>query len=398
VLQNGAWVWDDTEVYTTLANNLWQHGAYSQMHTEPYWPDTLRLPLYPILMLATGLSPLALLALQQVLLGLGVYALFALLTPYLGKAKARRAGLFWAIQPYPLWFAATGLTEIPFIALSLLTIWLADVYVRTLRLHAVVLAALCGSLAILLKGLAIPLVGLVVVYILISRGRGRKAWAHIGLAGLVGLGVVGPWLLRNHQLTGQLQLANQSHVAFWYGRIGGMEALRLNRPMDEETLASLADSMGRIWVQPESLYTYPPGPRTMDFAKLHPLAKQRGWQYVWSNPGLAIRFHALALWQMASGVGYRTAHKCLGSQTLAVAFAGFQAVCNLLMLAGLVLWVLRWRQGQRIGWLIAAVAAAFVFLHLAAWADGRYRMIADPLLVALGALACHTGIGARKSG
>ena len=65
------------------------------------------------------------------------------------------------------------------------------------------------------------------------------------------------------------------------------------------------------------------------------------------------------------------------------------------MMLGLGLWLWQIRRGTWLGWLLLAVAASFLFLHLAAWADGRYRMISDPLLIALGAMACQRGTFGR---
>jgi len=281
-LANGSYLWDDSYVYYTLAHNTLSHGVYSQMAEAPFWPDTLRLPLYPGLIAATGFQPWLLLVVQQGLFGLSALALSRLLRPYLGSTAARWAALAWAVQPYPAWFSSIALTEMPFIALTLTGLWAVDAYTRRGGAGRVVLGLGLLALSALLKGLGLPVLLLAVVYISVRRGRQPATWVHLALGVATGVAVLLPWMLRNQAITGQLQLANQSHVAFWYGRVGGMEALRQGLDFDESTLVHLADSMGRSWIgTQDSLYTYAHGVRSMDFAPAPPAgimcATTPGW-------------------------------------------------------------------------------------------------------------------------
>ena len=69
----------DAGEYFRLAQNLATHGAFSQSDELPLAPDTWRTPGYPLvlagLMLATGDSPTALVAVQQIFSILNLWSL-----------------------------------------------------------------------------------------------------------------------------------------------------------------------------------------------------------------------------------------------------------------------------------------------------------------------------------
>ena len=102
-----------------------------------------------------------------------------------------------------------------------------------------------------------------------------------------------------------------------------------------------------------------------------------------NHPWDAFRFECWTIWQMCKGIGYGWAKDLTHSQVAGIAFAGLQLLCNAAIFIGMLLaWIRRkeWSGAERI---VFWTAIVLLLVSSAVWADGRYRMVVDPLLLML---------------
>jgi len=412
--------WPDSQVYLRMAQNLWDHGVLSQLSqpTPSLHPETHRLPGYPVflLLMGTGLSAsfgtAMALVLQHALVLVNGVLVGRLLKPHISAHGAQGAGRLYALMPYTLIFANLLLTETLFITLmlALVRVW-QRAWLRQggIRWTDALLMAVLGLAATSLKGLALPVYGLAAgslgVRWLIRQWLGKLGWqpltGHV-LGLLVLLAGLGGWMARNQAVSGQFTLSTAQHIPWWYGRLGGVLALQSGEDFTDATLIRLATAFGEANIPPgDSLYTYPaPQLTDLEFQRLHPDAKAAGRAYLAEHWLRTLQLHAWAVVQQWQGVGYGTWRRQTGAEVVAVGAAIVQAVFNLWLLAGLVRY--GWRLGCRrpeyrvpaLLHLCVAIALVFMLLHAAAWADGRYRIIADPFMW----VVTVWGLRARPSG
>lgn len=376
----GYWAWDDAVEYATLAENLRSVGVFSLDLVAPFAPTAERLPGYPVFLVALGGIPAIVLGVQHVLVFLTAWGLYRLLKPVIGVFRARQTALAWCLLPYPALFASSYLTETLFVAL---VVWGVAFSVRFIRSQqnwpAAVGPALLG-VAVLVKGLALP-IALLAIPILLGVALWQKRWLALP-AILLGctLAAIGPlfWQSRNHAQLGQRTLTTGAHISHWYGRVGAVAARVAGAPATDDAYFRHADSLGGASTQPEPLYD-PNG-------RLHPKAAQAGWRFLAAHPRATLVVHGRALVQMGKGVGYQAALKTTHSQLLGVLLAGFQGIGNLVLWAGFCVYLFRLRRQPWLAHIAFGVVLVLVGLHLVAWADGRYRFIADPFLLILAAV------------
>jgi hypothetical protein len=263
--------------------------------------------------------------------------------------------------------------------------------------HLLYLAA-GATMVVFLKGLGIPAVVLCVGWCVLQWPMRARQWGQLGLALLVPVALLLGWSYRTYTHTGSFAPATQSHVAFWYGRLGGLLAWQQGLDLyNEAHVVRLADSLGRAALPPgDSLFTYRSVQPDMDYAQLSPVAAQAGRAYWWAHWPNALGFQLHCLLNMLQGVGFRTAMHIGGWGPLAYFAAGLQLLLNLALYIGVLLYLWRIRRVPRAAHLLMAIVAVFILLHLAAWADGRYRMIADPLLCVVGGWAWWVWSGKRR--
>lgn len=396
-LQTGHYWWDDSVQYWTLAHNGLAQGVFSEEYFRPLTPDLQHLPGYPAFLLLGFGSPAVTLVLQHGLVLATAYFLYKSLRRCgLGVQKARFAGFLWWVAPYPAAFASLLLTETLFIFCIVAGIYGLSKGGKTYLVW--ILSGLLLGLALLTKGLALValLVGAILFGAQVFSAAGRsRVWQQRKQAAfflvallLLPLG----WSLRHQQHTGEFRLARQSHVAFWYGRLGGALLLAQDRPITHDAqLFAAADSLGLEALSDEQpLYRYTsPHPR-LGTAELHPAAERAGWNWFLEQPGALVQLNLQAFAQMLRGVGYRTYASFGLPQWAAWLLVGLQLGVQVLLLLLFVLSLGRIRYWPGWVWFALLTAVGFLVLHAAIWADGRYRLIADPLLLFAAFLGKYT--------
>jgi hypothetical protein len=382
VLQQNGYFLIDSVQYLTLADHLLTKGVYSQEYAPPYIPDTQYLPAYPAYLAACLRAAPAVLLGQLLMLWASGRLLYLLARRVIRPGLARRVAGFYLLQPYAWLFALLIMPEMMFITLTLLGLWAAVRCWARPRLGWAALALGAWAMLSLTKGLGLPvlLLGCAGLSALVVFQRFKRPALLLAL--VLPLLLLGGWSYRNAQITGSLSLSTQGYIPFWYGRVGGVLLMDEAEPAQlppAHRLMYRADRLGYATVRGGALYRFRGGKQHLGTAQLHPRARKAGWAVLTAEPLRLLRFHLQSYWQMAKGIAYGTAQRVLQHRKLAYAAAALQGLCNLVMAGGLLLWLWRLRRASWLSWAALGLAALYTLLHAAAWADGRYRMIADPL-------------------
>lgn len=381
-LANRSYLTDDSVQYLTLAENLADQGIFSQCYTPPYVADLQRTPGYPVFLILLGRLPWLVIVAQHLLVLATAWFLYRLARDLYGERIGGMGARLYLLQPYPVVLASYVLSETLFIFLLVGGLW---AYLRFWRGDG--WRWLAGGLALLglaalVRPVGLPLLGLGAV---LAMGRAtvlRKQWAaQWGLAVIVPLLVVGPWLWRNHDLSGRVVFSTMGDMGMLHGRLGGLEAWRTGQPMDEQAYYMAGDSVAAMRMGLAAIRQYPAGTQTHETEQLADGMGQLTYSFYWQHPWDALCFQARNIWEMAKGLGYGWALELTQSGPAALAMAGVQGIWNLLMYLGLLLALWRIREWGHPEWLAFGVVAVVLLVSAAAWADGRYRMVVDPFIL-----------------
>lgn len=381
-LAQQSYLTDDSIQYLTIAENLAEHGIFSQSYSPPYVQDLQRTPGYPVFLILAGRMPWVVLLVQHLLvLGTGWW-LYLLARDLYGERIGGIGGRIYLLQPYPVILASYILSETLFIFLLVGSLW---AYLRFWRGDG--WRWLAGALALLgmatmVRPVGLPLLGLAAV---LAMGRAtvlRKQWAaQWGIALLLPVLMIGPWIMRNHELSGRMTFSIMGDMGMLHGRLGGLEAWRTGHSMDEHQLYMAGDSVAAQQVGLQALRVYPAGKQTHETEMLAPGMGRLTYSFYWRHPWDAVRFQLRNLWEMAKGLGYGWALELTQSKPAAVTMAAMQGILNLLVYLGLFLALWRIRSWRAAEWITFGAVAVVLAVSAAGWADGRYRMVMDPLIL-----------------
>lgn len=390
-LERHSYFSDDSFPYLTLARNMGQHGVFSQSVELPLTHDVQRTPGYPFFLLLTGESPFVILLLQHLMIFICGYFVFRILKNLThGRAAAAGAWLF-LLMPYPAVFASLILSEALFLFLLLASLWLLSRYLsQGRRVTDVVLTAMVLALAVYVRPVAMPLI-LLLVPVTVWAARGMTAFSFV-LRTVLPLffwaGMILPWYLRNHQVTGRFVFSTMGDMALVQGRAGGMLAMTQGMPGDDHTLFMLADSLVARETGLAGIRTYYAVEQRHETEMLSPAAVRVAQRYILSHPLDFAMFTARSLGQMFTGVCYGWSHQVTGHRGIALFLAAISACLSVFIYLSVLASLFRWRRWQALQWFAFVSLALMLLISAAAWADGRYRFPCDALalIVALPAL------------
>jgi hypothetical protein len=225
---------DDGKTYARIARNVLEQHAYSNDEAQPYAPTLIRLPGYPLFLAGIykvfGHQNNGAVRIVQALVDTATCGLIALLAFYWEpddskkRTTAAAALALAAVCPFTTIYAATILTEVPVIFLTMAMCLAATLafrsanFQRALRWWA--LAGLLGGLAVLFRpdsGLFVAAIGLTIVVAGLSRvrssalkrspsadaGRLKAVLQTIAAGAVLSLGfvlVLVPWTIRNQRV------------------------------------------------------------------------------------------------------------------------------------------------------------------------------------------------------
>jgi 4-amino-4-deoxy-L-arabinose transferase-like glycosyltransferase len=384
-LYHGAVYQDDSPSYLNLAHNVLTHGSYSQFLGRPEIPDLQRTPGYPAFLLLFAGNTWLIVLVQHLLVLVNAWIVYLIAKQFAKQQHAELAGVAYLLMPYPALFASLILTETFFITLVLL--W-ALAWFRVGQHSSAytwwVLGMLAGVAGIYVKAILLPAALLAP---LVVAGFKRKSYVLAFVSLILTVGCLYPWVARNHAITSKYTLSTLGETALVYGRMGGVVALTEGADFSDATLFRLTDSVLAKRLQTTDFKRYTsPDLHVQETEYFTNEVGREAWVYLAEHPLQALQLQALALWQMLSGVGYRTALFETHSEVLSYTLAAWQFLLNLLLYACVLaaIWF-GWRKPAM--WALLLLTASFLLAHSAAWADGRYRIICDPFWLILGAWA-----------
>lgn len=205
----------DASGYHRLAFNLMQSHGFSLRAEPPYEPDSVRVPVYPLLIAGLysllGPQPRWVVLAQGLLDGATALLLFAMVKRLADGRAGLIAALTYGLCPVQIRFCSELLTEIPlaFLLTALLWLFIPALQDRPSKPRSVGVGLMTG-LAMLTKP-NVQLLPLILAGALALRWRRRCAWAvALLLAGMAV--VVGPWILRNRLAFGRWILSSAYQV------------------------------------------------------------------------------------------------------------------------------------------------------------------------------------------
>lgn len=388
-LLHGSYLTDDSIQYLTLAENLAEQGVFSQSFFQPFVPDLQRTPGYPVFLMVMGRIPVLILVVQHLLVLLTGWILFLSMRDLVQLKTARNVALLWLLVPYPMLMASMILSE------SLFLVLMAGAVAFMLRYmvsggwkYAFATGILMG-LATLVRPTGLALIWTTAIYLLLDMVWGlwkKKEMVPRFIGALVGAGslalVLVPWMIRNGEVAGRYELSSMGEMGMIYGRLGGLSAQQNGTPEEEHYLYMQGDSIASQTIGLQSVREYYSVKQGHEW-ELHP--REVGGitvSYFLDHPLDAVWFQMRNLWKMAKGMGYGWAYQITGSKPVAYLTAAWQLIYSLLVAFGLfraLYFIRRWNSVQ---WYLMGSVFLMTLVSAAVWADGRYRIPMEYLLVA----------------
>ncbi len=219
----------DAGEYVALACGIARLGRYVPVDREGTITgpaDTWRTPGYPgFLALAVrvaGDAPGVLLVWQQLMALAAVPLLYGLVRCFTTSRRALLATLVWIVDPFRLYYSQWLLAETLFGVVLLAGLWIwARAYRGGWTMSRAGGLGACAGLAVLVRPIGIVLPPLAWLAILAgARRQPSRRLVALTLAGVAASAVVvGPWLVRNHGITGRWGLSHQSGASFAYHKV-----------------------------------------------------------------------------------------------------------------------------------------------------------------------------------
>lgn len=383
-LQRTSYLTDDSIQYLTIADNIFDAGLFSQSISEPIIKDAQRTPGYAIFLAMLGQFPWLILLVQHALSILTAFMIGEIVTTVSNKRNGILVNFFWLFQPYALIFGSLILAETLFIFLlvAALRYWLK--WSNSRKVDPLLVSTILVVFAAYVKPVGVvaavlfPL--LTTVRIVFAR---KNSWQVFIMPIMVVLLFL-PWMIRNQNLTGHFTFTTMAGTGNIHGRLAGMISGTGPDVGNETTWYMVGDSVLASKVGMNQLRLYPKEKQTHETLVNGVSGFQPAIQHALNDPGDATTFMVRSWWSMGSGVCFGWSNKVIGSKPIAFMIAGFQAILNLLLVGFFAMFLLRIRRSGFFERFCIVLAFGFLIATTLVWADGRYRMIMDPLILIAG--------------
>lgn len=216
----GIWVFDSYG-YWQIAYNLVTNGIYSQDYTLPLYPDSLRTPLYPMLLAGfqlMGAGGYGMLFLQVLLSSLtAVITANLSLKIFKCNRTALIAGLIVAIDIPSIIFTGLILTETVFTFLFIASIFSLVTHLETKDPRSLIWAGALHALAILCRPVAAITFVIILLVLLFSESSSRERIKKAAVWCITVFLILSPWLVRNKMVFDSFFLSTiSSHLLHNY--------------------------------------------------------------------------------------------------------------------------------------------------------------------------------------
>lgn len=203
---------NDTPLYFKLATNLLKGNGFSSCSQAPFYPDTVRTPIYP-LFLATlfylfGQS-YEVVALAQVLIDIfTTIVIFFSARKLFNPSIAFPAALFFAMGITNIPYTVVAIAETFLVFLLAIKLYFLAFYIKTYKVKYLIVGQLFWGIAVLCKPVvmfSLPIIGFLVF--VLNKEKWKKGIRHNLVLVIVSLMLVAPWIIRNQSITGQATIS-----------------------------------------------------------------------------------------------------------------------------------------------------------------------------------------------
>lgn len=210
-------LWSDEQKNLAIAVNVSQGNGYL-LNGKP----TAIMPLaYPLLLAALrwlGLTTVLSIRLLQFFISLmTIYLAGIMAKQYFGERNQVPTMAVFALYPYFIYLPGTILATTLFCFLVLLGTWLIINAVTLNKIKYLISAGFVWGVAALTVSTAVVLVAAVIMWQVCYNQQQGHRYRHAALFLLVFLLTIGPWLFRNYQQVGILNLASNGGYNLWLG-------------------------------------------------------------------------------------------------------------------------------------------------------------------------------------
>lgn len=206
-IQYGQFVDNDSKLYLLLADNLLEHGVFSEQTTAPFTPEVFRTPGYPaFLALLKGLGLAGthwVVFIQEIIYGLCIFMVYQHGQRLFSSKILTATLVFMLVEPGGLVYPKMIMSELLFLAFFLAGMLAIGEYLLAPRLRALFMAGVLLGVGALIRPAVfyLPVIISVVLWLSAEGNGWRKSQSGVFL--LAFLLVVSPWLIRNYHYFGK---------------------------------------------------------------------------------------------------------------------------------------------------------------------------------------------------
>lgn len=239
----------DSQQYYLLGFNLLEHGQFT-VFLEEGFPDSQRLPLYPLFLVTIGewLSYEVVILLQCLLSASKLFFLFQIATVFKLTAFWRiLAAVLIALNPTDIFLSVVFLSETLF---TFLLFWTIALLLKIRDSYTLALAGMVLGLAALTRGQGLWIF-IVFLPILIRWFHERTAFFALGF-----MLVLSPWILRNYQTFDRLFYSDSATVVTLFFTLPQVQEKAGIVSADEAFNAYTQWSYNYDWSDPQQVNAY----------------------------------------------------------------------------------------------------------------------------------------------
>lgn len=385
----------DSSTYLLLADNLMNEGAFSLMPFEPYIPDMIRTPGYPVFLIPfrAAATSFAFIALVQSMLGALVPLLVYDAAIRLRAPSPRLGALIVMADLCLVLFTPMILSDGLFVLLLTGCIWL---FIKGQKEDVSWwMASIVLGIAILMRpiGLYLPL-----LFFLWMVAETRN-WKRPAVILLIGLLPVFGWKLRNDFIFGTAALSTMDMNNLLLFNAAAVEAEATARPFSEVQATFIDEARLAVVNEPEpsaGKYRNWARDQALEVLAEHPgvFLKQSAVKMAmyffkpprsWFNRSLGLEYSYAPLTGAEAGDG-RIRRFFAENHLLTVSLSGFQFLLSVFTFILAAIGIVQlWKQKPTLALLLLALLGYFLLTSTITMPDARFRMPVVPLLGLLAA-------------
>ena len=220
----------DTIEYSTIAKNLVENNVFSKSLSAPFIPNFFRSPGYPfwlafIYLIFGSLKPAIFLGI--IIFTLSAPLVYLIMHEVFSEKLAFWSGVIFALEPRMAFSAPFLLSEQIFLPIFLLSIFLAVKFLNNpQKKKYILLSAVLLGISALIRGISLYLWPILAIFFFIKLYKLRpfpEILKILGLATIILILVMSPWLIRNRLTLSTWQPSSLFGVQLYWGHLETLE-------------------------------------------------------------------------------------------------------------------------------------------------------------------------------